>query len=56
MEEDENLVVYFSLMELRDEVMVDYLKGLKEGKVGGKFWEVWKEIDEDERDVRGMVE
>ncbi|MGE6631098.1 tetratricopeptide repeat protein [Bacillus sp. NPDC077027] len=56
MEEDQNLLLYFSLMEFRHEVMLDYLKPLKEGKLRANFSELSKEIDEHQTHVTGMLE
>lgn len=43
-------------MEFRHEVMLDYLKPLKEGKLRANFSELSKEIDEHQTHVTGMLE
>ncbi|WP_144523118.1 Rap family tetratricopeptide repeat protein [Bacillus pumilus] len=56
MEENQDLLLYFSLMEFRHKLMLDYLNPLENGKERANFRELALKIKRDQEKLTGLLE
>ncbi|MGG0028650.1 Rap family tetratricopeptide repeat protein [Bacillus safensis subsp. osmophilus] len=56
MEENQDLLLYFSLMEFRHKLMLDYLNPLENGKERANFKELAMKIKRDQEKLTGLLE
>ncbi|WP_144459943.1 Rap family tetratricopeptide repeat protein [Bacillus pumilus] len=56
MEENQDLLLYFSLMEFRHKLMLDYLNPLENGKERANFRELAMKIKRDQEKLTGLLE
>ncbi|MDV3450567.1 Rap family tetratricopeptide repeat protein [Bacillus safensis] len=56
MEENQDLFLYFSLMEFRHKLMLDYLNPLENGKERANFKELAMKIKRDQEKLTGLLE
>ncbi|MEK5496767.1 MULTISPECIES: response regulator aspartate phosphatase [Bacillus] len=56
MEENQDLLLYFSLMEFRHKLMLDYLNPLENGKERANFRELAVKIKKDQEKLTGLLE
>ncbi|MDE0641905.1 tetratricopeptide repeat protein [Bacillus sp. CNPSo 3703] len=56
MEENQDLLLYFSLMEFRHKLMLDYLDPLENGKERANFRELAVKIKKDQEKLTGLLE
>lgn len=56
MEENQDLLLYFSLMEFRHKLMLDYLNPLENGKERPNFKELAMKIKRDQEKLTGLLE
>ncbi|GAB1306344.1 hypothetical protein OKN5_28130 [Bacillus altitudinis] len=56
MEENQDLLLYFSLMEFRHKLMLDYLNPLENGKERANFRELAMKIKKDQEKLTGLLD
>ncbi len=56
MEEDQDLLLYYSLMEFRHRVMLDYIKPLKEDPSQPEFSELLEDIEGNQYKLTGLLD
>ncbi|MDR0124594.1 Rap family tetratricopeptide repeat protein [Bacillus zhangzhouensis] len=56
MEENQDLLLYFSLMEFRHQLMLDYLTPLENGKERANFRQLAMKIKKDQEKLTGLLE
>lgn len=58
MEDDPNLLLYFSLMEFRHQLMLDYLEPLEKLKIEDQpsLSELLRNIDSNQADLKGLLD
>ncbi|MFK3673618.1 tetratricopeptide repeat protein [Bacillus velezensis] len=56
MEEDQDLLLYYSLMEFRHRVMLDYIKSLKEDPSQPEFSELLEDIEGNQYKLTGLLD
>ncbi|KKB74700.1 MULTISPECIES: tetratricopeptide repeat protein [Bacillus] len=56
MEEDQDLLLYYALMEFRHRIMLDYIRPLEEEKVPPDFSEILKDIEDKQGKLTGLLE
>ena len=56
MEEDQDLLLYYALMEFRHRIMLDYVKPLEEGETPPDFSEILKDIEDEQGKLTGLLE
>ena len=56
MEENQDLLLYFSLMEFRHRIMLDKLKPMKDGDCQPPFSEMLTEIEMNQQKLTGLLE
>ncbi|MGD6974938.1 aspartate phosphatase [Bacillus altitudinis] len=56
MEENQDLLLYFSLMEFRHKLMLDYLNPLENGKERANFRELATKIKKDQEKLTGLLD
>ncbi|ASB88637.1 tetratricopeptide repeat protein [Bacillus sonorensis] len=56
MEEDQDLLLYYALMEFRHRIMLDYIKPLEDGEVPPDFSKILKDIEDNQDQLTGLLE
>ncbi|MEC1260460.1 tetratricopeptide repeat protein [Bacillus swezeyi] len=56
MEEDQDLLLYYALMEFRHRMMLDYIRPLEEGEASLDFSEILKDIEDKQDKLTGLLE